>query len=257
MMNILDALFIFAFGCVIGWIVESVYRSIITKRLLNAGFLNGPYVPLYGFGVFALHLISSLNFSPIIKVLIFGFFATFLEFITGFIFETFYKVRLWDYSNEPFNFKGYICMRYTFYWMFLASIYLVFISEDITKFFFNLKQIQGYSFFIGMFYGIFIIDIFNSFNILLRLKDTILKFKDEGISKFILNYDHLKSRVSDYFYTVQKNNFIKRFFISMNHITKEEAIKQIQHFLNRKKYNIHDLIMKIPKKKTKNKKIKK
>ena len=33
-----------------GWVLESVFRSFCEKRLLNTGFLNGPFCPMYGIG---------------------------------------------------------------------------------------------------------------------------------------------------------------------------------------------------------------
>ena len=40
----------FMFYSVVGWVYETVICSVIQKRFVNRGFLNGPYCPIYGFG---------------------------------------------------------------------------------------------------------------------------------------------------------------------------------------------------------------
>ena len=35
---------------VLGWITETTYASIKQKKLVDRGFLIGPYCPIYGFG---------------------------------------------------------------------------------------------------------------------------------------------------------------------------------------------------------------
>ena len=35
---------------VLGWIMESIYRSICERKIINTGFLKGPFCPIYGIG---------------------------------------------------------------------------------------------------------------------------------------------------------------------------------------------------------------
>ena len=42
--------------------------------------------------------------------------ATALEYVTGVVMETLFKVRYWDYSNQKFNFQGQICLSSTLCW---------------------------------------------------------------------------------------------------------------------------------------------
>ena len=34
-----------------GWCLEVVYQAVEHGKFINRGFLNGPYCPIYGFGV--------------------------------------------------------------------------------------------------------------------------------------------------------------------------------------------------------------
>ena len=42
--------------------------------------------------------------------------ATLLEYVTGVIMEALFKVRYWDYSEQPFNFQGQICLGSSLAW---------------------------------------------------------------------------------------------------------------------------------------------
>jgi uncharacterized protein len=46
--------------------------------------------------------------------------TTGLELISGFNAQHFFNVRLWDYSDQRFQFKGHICLKFSIYWIILA-----------------------------------------------------------------------------------------------------------------------------------------
>lgn len=46
--------------------------------------------------------------------------ATFLELVTGVVIEAIFKVRYWDYSNQKFNYRGYICLSSSVVWGFFT-----------------------------------------------------------------------------------------------------------------------------------------
>ena len=43
---------------VLGWIIESIYRSICERKVINTGFLKGPFCPIYGIGAVIMILFS-------------------------------------------------------------------------------------------------------------------------------------------------------------------------------------------------------
>jgi len=46
----------------IGWVLELFYRKMISERKwINPGFLVGPYLPLYGFGLCTVYLLSQIK----------------------------------------------------------------------------------------------------------------------------------------------------------------------------------------------------
>ena len=74
-MNVfLTLAFLFFIGSVIGWGLELFFRRIISKgEWINPGFLVGPYLPLYGFGLCVFYLLSQINLNGILVILIMMF----------------------------------------------------------------------------------------------------------------------------------------------------------------------------------------
>ncbi len=56
-MNIYYAVIFFTLYSFAGWLIEIVYRSFTQKKLVNPGFLFGPFIPLYGTGALAVFLL--------------------------------------------------------------------------------------------------------------------------------------------------------------------------------------------------------
>lgn len=61
--------------------------------------------------------------SPIITV---------LELITGLIVNIWLKMDIWDYSSLPYNFKGQICLLYSFFWFLVSSVAIV--MDDLLRY---------------------------------------------------------------------------------------------------------------------------
>ena len=61
----------------------------------------------------------------ILQMLIGAVIITTLEFITGYIVNIKMGLNVWNYSNQPFNIKGQICLSFSFLWMLLSLIAIV------------------------------------------------------------------------------------------------------------------------------------
>ena len=101
----------------LGWCCEVAFAAVRRGIFVNRGFLNGPVCPIYGFGV----LIVLLVLEPVKENLALLFFGSMvltsaLEFFIGFIMEQFFHDKWWDYSENPFNIKGYICLEFSLVW---------------------------------------------------------------------------------------------------------------------------------------------
>lgn len=194
--------FMFSTGGMCGWGIELLFRRYFSKNnperhWINPGFLNGPYLPLYGFGLCTLYTLAELEkYIPatgiLQKLILFVIMAaamTVIEYIAGIIFIKGLKTKLWDYSNEWGNIQGIICPKFSFYWAVLSAAYYFLVHPYVLDGIIWLTENLIYSFFVGMFFGIFIIDVTASLNLVVKIR----KFAAEN--EIIVRYERLKLEV--------------------------------------------------------------
>lgn len=91
-------------------------------------------LPLYGSGadVNALGVPAGADSLPLVYIS--GFIAaTALEYVTGAVMERLFKVRYWDYSSQPFQLHGYICLSSSIAWGFLTILMTDVIHDPIAR----------------------------------------------------------------------------------------------------------------------------
>lgn len=116
-------LFFFFFYCFFGWCFESAYVSLKSGKLVNRGFIRGPFLPIYGSGAVMMLVVSEPFLDNLVLTYLAGCVgATVLEYVTGVTMEALFKVRYWDYSKNKFNFQGHICLGSTLAWGFLTIL---------------------------------------------------------------------------------------------------------------------------------------
>lgn len=115
--SLYEYLWFFIIYAVGGWCLEVSYHVVTKGHFINRGFLNGPVCPIYGFGMLIV-IICLLPLKDNKMIMFFGsiVLATLLELVTGFLLEKLFHERWWDYSKEPFNFHGYICLKFSIEW---------------------------------------------------------------------------------------------------------------------------------------------
>jgi len=132
-------LFIFYFYCFGGWCLESAYVSINSRKLINRGFMRGPFLPIYGSGATMMLVVSmpfqemDLPWRVVLTYLAGCIGATVLEYITGVVMEALFKVRYWDYSNQKFNFQGHICLGSSLAWGLVTISMTEFIHKYVER----------------------------------------------------------------------------------------------------------------------------
>lgn len=176
--------FLFAVGAIAGWCIEVIFRKFFSKanperRWLNPGFCLGPYLPLYGCGLVALFFLSYFGdmvgygetwVSKIVLFFIMALIMTVIELIAGLLSVYVFKVRLWDYRNQWGNFKGIICPKFTFLWAVLSAAYYFLVQPNILSSLKWLSTHLTFSFAVGLFYGVFIIDVIISSGTAVKLR---------------------------------------------------------------------------------------
>lgn len=193
---------LFFLGSVFGWVLELLFRNIVhkSKSWINPGFCTGPYLPIYGFGLCTLYLLAGLENLHVIddplwnRIVLFAAMAvgmTAIEYVAGIFCLKFLKVRLWDYSDCWGNLQGIICPSFSLAWAALGAVYYFFVHPYILDALQWLSENLAFSFFIGVFFGVFIIDVAHSAQIVGKMK----RFAEER--KIVLTYEGLKGYLRD------------------------------------------------------------
>ena len=245
---ILEVLFVFAFCACFGWCLEVCYRSYNAKKFINPGFLSGCYLPVYGFGGTALYYGCSylLNIENVIArvlaVFLFGCIAmTFIEFIGGIFLLKYYNLRLWDYSDNPLNYKGVICLPFAFAWGAVCLFFAYALYPFINEYAQIIDTQQLFILMIGFYYGIFFFDLYES----LHIADMIKKRYSETVVYFEEFKQKAKSRIKERKDTVSLADYIQFNYIekyleeTKNRLEdfKEEVLDNVEEF----KENIEDI----------------
>ena len=109
--------------CFIGWIYEVIWEFKVGNGFVNRGFLYGPYLPIYGFGILIMlfvlqkplkekiKLFKKINITPFIVFVSVFVIGSFVEYITSFVMELLFHKRWWDYSYDLFNINGRVSLR--------------------------------------------------------------------------------------------------------------------------------------------------
>lgn len=114
-MNKIKYLIVFTIGAVVYPFIEILWRGYSHWSMELAG----------GLSLLSIYCLNETsNCSLFIKCIISMVIITFIELITGLIFNCLLNWNIWDYSNVPLNFMGQICLPYMGIWLILSYIIL-------------------------------------------------------------------------------------------------------------------------------------
>lgn len=121
---------LFLTGGFLGWLLDTVYRSITEQAFSHAGYLEAltgiviPFLPVYGFGTLLIYFsrIELREKNIITKAAAYGISLTLLELIAGIFTILTLQKPLWDYSASAYNYLGIIDGTHTMFWIVLALI---------------------------------------------------------------------------------------------------------------------------------------
>ena len=132
--NLLELLTYFILYSFLGWVMESVFRSICERKLINTGFLRGPFCPIYGIGANIMFLfLEGFENKPILLFFISIIVLTVWEYVVGVFLETAFHTKYWDYSDHKINFQGRICLTNSIFWGLLGILFVKYLHPFIQK----------------------------------------------------------------------------------------------------------------------------
>ena len=154
-----ELLWIFLIYAFLGWCAEVVFAAVKTGQFVNRGFLLGPVCPIYGLGVsFVLLALSPLEGNLFLLFVGSVVITSALEFLVGWVAEKALHQRLWDYSDMPFNIKGYICLAFSLMWGIACILVVRVVHPLILSLIHWLPHILGIVL-LAVFYALFAADL--------------------------------------------------------------------------------------------------
>ena len=98
----------YAFG---GWLWELVFVRVFRGKWHLSGYLTLPLLPIYGFSALGIILlVQPYVHNPVAVFLAAGAIVTLIEYVTSFVLEKIFHLKLWDYSDWPINARGRVSL---------------------------------------------------------------------------------------------------------------------------------------------------
>lgn len=232
--NLCYVFMLFFLSSIIGYIIEITFCSINQRKIvLNRGFLLGPYIPIYGVGtIFIIAFLFKYRNDPMAFFWLTVMLCTFIEYITSYIMEGVFKVRWWDYSQEPFNYNGRVCLKNSMFFGLGGFAILYFIFPFIN----NILNLMSPTILVivsVISFIIFMTDLGFTTSTLLRVRSNLSKFKGRDVTRKARNevmtairkHDFAFSRIVNAFPSIDNVN-IKEYSAFKNYVLKYDKKKK-------------------------------
>ena len=131
---IFDLLAYFIIYSIAGWALESIYRSLCERKIINSGFLIGPFCPIYGTGaIIMLLFLEGFKENILVLFLISFLVLSIWEYLVGVLLEKSFKTKYWDYSDHKININGRVCLFNSICWGILGILFIEYIHPFVEK----------------------------------------------------------------------------------------------------------------------------
>ena len=205
---------LFFIYAILGYIAEVIYVYIGSKKLVNRGFLNGPYIPIYGAGgVLITFLLTTYYNDPVIIFVMGLLICTALEYFVSYLLEKIFHNRWWDYSYRKYNINGRVCLRNSLLFG-VCALFIIYIVNPVSLYFLSGVRLERLYLANGILLIIITIDLIISIFEAIRVNnisshlDTIL---NEYTKNKNIKLNRIKTRLFDAFPNLTKNErLVKR-----------------------------------------------
>ena len=185
-MAIYDYFIYFYLYSFVGWFFESCYCSLRPKKWVNRGFMRGPICPIYGTGALVIlialvplrSLTENLYVNEAVIFVAGMILCDAVEFMTSLIMEKLFNARWWDYSEQPFNLHGRICLTHTLYWGTCSCLFLYVLHPLVDVYFVSQVNFESRKLLVYIITTVFVIDVINTIINALGIREYFVKFKE-------------------------------------------------------------------------------
>lgn len=184
----------------IGWVYEVSLYLVRDKVFVNRGFLNGPYLPIYGCGAMAVVLLfgdmGDLKSTPALffsSVMV----SCILEYLTSYIMEKLFHARWWDYSDNRFNLNGRICLSAAIVFGVLSVLLIKFIHPFVSGMFYKIPEVAAEiiaAFVVGFFVTDIILTVVAITGLQKRLEEAKARLEQEWQESFKTSKERYAAR---------------------------------------------------------------
>ena len=194
-MNIQSFFVLFIIYSFLGWIIEVAFTWYKDKKIVNRGFLIGPYCPIYGIGgILIILLLKKYEQEPFVLFVMAILICSVLEYVTSYLLEKIFKARWWDYSDRKFNINGRICLETLIPFGILGCFVVYIVNPFFSNILIDFSNVLLNTVFL-VFLIIFSIDLVISFSVISKIKMVVSSKKSD-------NTIEIKKRVKKY---IEKN----------------------------------------------------
>ena len=265
---VLLSFFVYGF---FGWCTEVAYAAVKQHQFVNRGFLNGPICPIYGLGVTTVVLCLSRYKDNLLLLYVASVvLVTVLEGLTGWLMKKIFHARWWDYTKQPLNIGGYVCLLFSLIWGVACVIIVDFVHPVIMKILNFLPNIAGMILLVIAIIGI-LVDVYVTSASIFRMnerlakmgeiaeelrrmsdeigeniyssvmealeKQEILKLKSKKITEDMqVHVEELKQRYQELSEAVQKKHKrLLKAFPKLDFLSHREVLNRLQEKINQRK----------------------
>lgn len=260
-------IFFFVIYSLLGWISEVSYAFYNRRIFINRGFLFGPICPIYGLGLVIVIILTNSIKNNLFLLFIFATLITsLLEYVTGFILEKLFHSKWWDYTDDPLNLHGRICLQFSIIWG-LATTIIIKVIHPIIIFFIDAIPFQIIKYILYLLIFTLILDFSFTLKSLTKLKPIlteILKIRNELKGKYVhivsstkvktlekieiteLNLKEIMNRYNTYYNNLSFNHRrLLKAFPTVSIFKVENLSKQIKEKLLQLKENMKEEVIQI------------
>ncbi len=206
---------------ILGWIWETTFVSIKSKKYVNRGFLRAPIIPIYGIGVSAMIFFMSVLSETLPKndlgalllsIIYMALIASTLEYITSFLMEWAFKARWWDYSKRRFNLHGRIALVPSLFWGLAGFLIWTFVDIPVRS---NIRSLapSTMTLIYIVFYTGIAVDAYFTFSELINLRTVLVRMHalvDEALEQIDEGIDYIGDNIEEFFEQLEAHAAIER-----------------------------------------------
>lgn len=135
-MNMAMICWLFVVGCLIGYVIETLWHLIKNGEWINKqGLLYGPFKPIYGFGLIIIIIAANkLKCQKYYQKFLLGLIlGSAFEYLASIFQEYILGTSTWNYANFSYNIDGRLYLPYCLAWGLIAIVCIDIVYPSVAK----------------------------------------------------------------------------------------------------------------------------